>query len=192
MSVFDFKGSLPKPEPKKGPYTKDILPADKGKDPHPDMSPEGEEPRLNEWIHLQSGPDGTEQIEMKFVNGVFVRDQVFIDYVEGGHHYRYDWIPENEIWIEDILARVDQVCTGCHEVHERYLMKHQGWNYNRAHEDACKRERELRDLAIEKGTHLPDSDALTKIFEAEARGESCLPIAEKAFREDDGASKAGT
>ena len=76
------------------------------------------------------------------VNGKLIRDNIDIDFVEGGKGARYLYIPIDEIWVEskykkelkDILL---------HEATESDLMK-KGYNYEKAHDLASIKELGLR------------------------------------------------
>ena len=82
------------------------------------------------------------------VDGRFVRDHIDIDFVLGGNGYRYpDFIPKDEIWIDDAVARRELVVTMVHEIAEAELMR-QGKPYEEAHEIANVYERRARALAI--------------------------------------------
>jgi len=170
--------------PKGKPYLGDSLPPDEGKDINAvDWAAENAEPQINCWMDIDTGPDGTERISYMFINGAFVRDHIFIDFVEGGHFYRYDWIPENHIWIEDILSIMDQVCTGIHEIHERYRMKYMGWRYEKAHQSACEIERIVRDIALQMDTILPTAEGISRLFTLEGSGKNCEELAQELMRE---------
>ncbi len=72
------------------------------------------------------------------VDGPHVRGNFFVDYVEGGHGYVYNWIPKDEIWIEDLPDEVDQGINLMHEIYEYTLMKYVKKDYDKAHEcTAC-------------------------------------------------------
>ena len=49
----------------------------------------------------------------------------------GGHHYVFDFIPDNEIWISDLDKETG--CTMVHEYIERLLMKENGLKYGESH-----------------------------------------------------------
>ena len=156
-----------------------------------DFSPEHEEPKLNAWVDVVCDtPDGEELISYMLVDGAYVRDHIFVDYVEGGHYYRYGWIPENQIWLEDVMSVIDQVCTGVHEIHERYRMKYKGMTYDDAHDSACKIERTLRSMIQGKNTIIPMMEDLAKIFEAEGSGEDCADIAKKMMKKENAKAHA--
>jgi hypothetical protein len=70
----------------------------------------------------------TKNIRIWLVKGFLVRSIFFLDFTEGGHDKVYDFIPKNEIWIDDSLYKKEIVYILVHELHERYLMK-KGWIY---------------------------------------------------------------
>lgn len=49
----------------------------------------------------------------------------------GGHHYVFKYIPENEIWINDLDKETN--CIMLHEYVERLLMKENHLSYEKAH-----------------------------------------------------------
>ena len=79
-----------------------------------------------------------------------------VDFTMGGHGYRYLYIPENEIWIDDAYDNSEDVWpTIWHEYLERNLMK-TGMLYDDAHDIAHKLEIVLREgkyFALPVGTH---------------------------------------
>ena len=85
--------------------------------------------------------DGT---KVWLVNGEEVRNHTKTDFIEGGHDYVYDFIPEGEIWIEDGLNAEEMPFVLYHESVERKLMKDKGMDYNDAHEIASDKEYEAR------------------------------------------------
>ncbi len=82
-------------------------------------------------VYLQRLTD-SESPQVWIVNGELVRDMYFIDFTEGGHHFVYDFVPYNEVWLDDDLLPAEREFVLVHELHERYLM-FKGWDYNRAH-----------------------------------------------------------
>jgi hypothetical protein len=56
------------------------------------------------------------------VSGQHVRDHFFADFTEGGNFTADPWIPENEIWVEDLQTPDDLVESLIHEVIENTLM----------------------------------------------------------------------
>lgn len=100
--------------------------------------------------------DGIEKIHMKvlrkyrkgklkvwLVNGELVRDLFFIDFTEGGHDKVYNFVPKNEIWIDDDVSQKERKFVLLHEVHERNLMK-EGLDYNTAHHFSSRIEHRYR------------------------------------------------
>ena len=160
-------------------WLKDQLARDKEYSGTVIYSPEDDEPKINAWLEVQGVND---KLIYMFVDGAFIRRKVSNGYVEGGHFYRYGWIPEDQIWLEDIMSVVDQFCTGIHETHERYRMKWLGWNYEKAHASASAIEQEVRLLLARKGTIIPMVEDIAKIFEMEAQGEDSLPAIEKFLK----------
>lgn len=76
-------------------------------------------------------------LEVWLVNGRLVRSDYYLDYVEGGHHIIYPWVPEKEIWLDDDLDPSEYNYVLLHELHERSLMA-KGWSYTKAHPDSSK------------------------------------------------------
>ena len=72
------------------------------------------------------------EVEVFIVSGEAVRDLYFIDFTEGGHHFVYDFVPLNEVWIDDDLPTGERDFVILHELHERFLMS-TGMDYPHAH-----------------------------------------------------------
>jgi hypothetical protein len=94
--------------------------------------------------------DSKETVKIFLVNGGVVRDLYKTDYVEGGHAYVYDWIPEDEIWIEKTVKQDEIPVIILHEFLERTLMKYKKFPYVRAHVAASKVEFEHRGIFNKK------------------------------------------
>jgi hypothetical protein len=77
------------------------------------------------------------RLKIWLVDGAFVRETFFIDFTEGGHDYVYDFVPKDEVWIDDDLNIEERKYVILHEIHERNLMA-KGWNYNKAHNSSSK------------------------------------------------------
>jgi hypothetical protein len=72
--------------------------------------------------HLADLWDGR---EIYLVNGEYVRDHYFADFVEGGSHESYpEVIPADEIWVEKLQVPNDLVESLVHEVFESTLMRY--------------------------------------------------------------------
>lgn len=83
------------------------------------------------WKKLENG------VSVWIVNGRLVRSIYDIDYTEGGHDYVYEFVPENEIWIDDAIIEAERGYILLHELHERNLMA-QGLPYSKAHADSSR------------------------------------------------------
>ncbi len=80
---------------------------------------------------------GGNNLNVWIVNGEFVRDLFFLDFTEGGHDKVYNFVPKDEIWIDDDLDLNELKFVLLHEVHERNLMS-RGMSYNLAHKSSSK------------------------------------------------------
>jgi hypothetical protein len=85
-----------------------------------------------------SGP-----VQVWIVNGELVRSLDFIDFTEGGHDRVYDFVPKNEVWLDDDLGPGERRFVLLHELHERHLMT-LGWPYPKAHRSASRIEYHCR------------------------------------------------
>lgn len=84
------------------------------------------------------------ELKVFVVDGQYVRENMNIDFTEGGHHEAFDFIPENEIWLDlDVNVREIKFVL-LHELIERRLMKKEGLKYNSSHTEASKRELNAR------------------------------------------------
>jgi hypothetical protein len=90
-------------------------------------------------------PDG---LHVWFVKGRLVRSVYDIEFTEGGHEHVYEFIPHNELWIDNDIHQEEQGFVVFHELHERNLMA-KGWTYDDAHEEASRRERYYRNHPAE-------------------------------------------
>lgn len=108
------------------------------------------------------------------VNGDAIRNNGFIDFIGGGHYYVDDYLPEekqfyckfipkDEIWLEDtLLKRIDDLAAiFLHEKVERYIMKHYGVKYEKAHD---KYANEAETIYREQNKGGLDKKLLGKIF----------------------------
>lgn len=109
--------------------------------------------------------DGREKVWIWLVDGKKIRDNRFIvDFTQGGHHYVYNRIPENEIWIDD-CNYAERYPVVAHEAYERKQMKFKRKSYSKAHVMANREEKAFRtnpssdDLIDKVVTHLTDKIA---------------------------------
>ncbi len=89
------------------------------------------------WKKLES------PVSVWIVDGRLVRSVFDVDFTEGGHDYVYEFVPTNEVWIDNDLAEIERPYVLLHELHERNLMA-KGWDYNRAHEESSRIELHAR------------------------------------------------
>jgi hypothetical protein len=99
--------------------------------------PEPSRVHLVLWKHLTSG------VSVWIVDGRLVRSVFDVDFTEGGHDHVYEFVPQNEVWIDNDLEESERPYVLLHELHERNLMG-KGMNYDDAHEDSSKLEYHLR------------------------------------------------
>jgi hypothetical protein len=95
--------------------------------------------KIKTGVYKKIGP-----ITIWWVNGEAVRSTYNSDWQDGGHGYIYEYIPKNEIWLENRLHGTDAQAILLHEVHEMNRMRFQHWPYLKAHNEANKIEGEAR------------------------------------------------
>ena len=110
--------------------------------------PAGGEVHKELWKKLENG------LSIWIVNGRMVRSVFDIDFTAGGHDHVYEFVPENEIWIDDDIEEQERGYVLLHELHEHRLMA-AGWPYSKAHSESSQLEYRCR--------HHPDElhDALS-------------------------------
>ena len=97
----------------------------------------------------------SKNLNIWFVNGEAVRNLFYIDFTEGGHGYVYNFVPKNEIWIDDDLEPDEVKFVLLHELHERRLMA-KGKKYDPAHKSSsdieywCRKHPEKLDNNLKK------------------------------------------
>jgi len=89
------------------------------------------------WKALTGG------VHVWFVDGRLVRSVFDIEFTEGGHDYVYEFVPPDEVWIDDDLHEDERGFVLFHELHERNLMAG-GMDYDTAHADSSRLERHYR------------------------------------------------
>jgi len=99
--------------------------------------PDGKEMHEKMWKKLESG------ITVWLVNGRLVRSTFDIDFTEGGHDKVYEFVPENEVWIDDDIIEQERGYVLVHELHERNRMA-KGWPYSKAHAESSNLEHHCR------------------------------------------------
>ncbi len=93
--------------------------------------PEGKDVHVRLWKKLENG------LSVWIVNGRLVRSVFDIDFTAGGHDYVYEFVPQDEVWIDDDIQEQERGCVLLHELHERSRMA-SGWPYSKAHAESSK------------------------------------------------------
>jgi len=99
--------------------------------------PEGKDVHIQLWKQLENG------ISVWIVDGRLVRSVFDVEFTEGGHDHVYEFVPPNEIWIDNDLEEEERPYVLVHELHERNLMA-KGWLYDKAHADSSRLEYHCR------------------------------------------------
>jgi hypothetical protein len=81
-------------------------------------------------------------IKIYLVNGEKIKLK-HIEFVEGGNGYRYNWIPKNEIWIDEVFKGRQRQAIILHEITEVRKMK-KGMSYEKAHKFSNEVEKKYR------------------------------------------------
>jgi len=84
---------------------------------------------------LKTIGDGEKKISVWLVFGRLVRSIFDIEFTEGGHDLVYNYIPKNEVWLDNDVVLKERIYIILHELCERSLME-QGFSYSKAHEKA--------------------------------------------------------
>lgn len=82
-------------------------------------------------------------VKVWLVHGDLVRTVLDLDFTQGGHEYVYEWVPPNDVWIDNDLEWQERGFVILHELHERNLMM-RGMSYDEAHADSSRIELECR------------------------------------------------
>ncbi len=99
--------------------------------------PAGESMHEKLWKRLESS------VTVWIVNGRLVRSTFDIDFTEGGHDKVYEFVPGEEVWIDDAIFEQERGYILLHELHERNRMA-AGWPYSRAHAESSRMEYRCR------------------------------------------------
>ncbi len=99
--------------------------------------PDGKSVHERLWKKLENG------VSVWIVSGRLVRSVFDIDFTEGGHDYVYEFVPDNEVWIDSDISESERGFVLLHELHERNRMA-KGWTYNKAHAESSRLEYRCR------------------------------------------------
>lgn len=95
--------------------------------------PDLKQARTRLWKTLESG------VSVWIVDGNYVRSVFDIDFTAGGHDHVYEFVPDNEVWIDDDIVEDERPYVLLHELHERNKMG-AGAPYSEAHASASRLE----------------------------------------------------
>lgn len=101
------------------------------------MKKKGRYPGLKKSLIKSNG-----HVRIFYVDGNYVRNNIWPDFTEGGHGYIYKFIPRDEVWI-DWENRSEWKPIAIHELHERRWMA-KGLDYEHAHDRANISEQQAR------------------------------------------------
>jgi hypothetical protein len=96
---------------------------------HGQKIPEGKDVHERLWKKLENG------VSVWIVNGRLVRSVFDIDFTAGGHDHVYEFVPTNEVWIDDAIEEQERGYVLLHELHEHNRMA-KGWPYSKAHDES--------------------------------------------------------
>lgn len=82
-------------------------------------------------------------VKVWLVNGCLVRSVLDIDFTQGGHEYVYEYVPENDVWIDNDIEWQERGYVILHELHERNRMEN-GMSYDPAHAESSALEKNCR------------------------------------------------
>jgi hypothetical protein len=99
--------------------------------------PAGKDVHERLWKALEGG------LKVWIVNGRLVRSVFDIDFTAGGHDRVYEFVPSNEVWIDDAVEESERGYVLLHELHERKRMG-EGLSYDKAHAESSKLEYHCR------------------------------------------------
>jgi hypothetical protein len=99
--------------------------------------PSGQSMHEKLWKMLESA------VTVWIVNGRLVRSTFDIDFTEGGHDKVYEFVPSDEVWIDDAIIEQERGYILLHELHERNRMS-TGWPYSQAHAESSRMEYRCR------------------------------------------------
>jgi hypothetical protein len=85
------------------------------------------------WKKLEDG------VSVWIVNGRLVRSVFDIDFTAGGHDHVYEFVPKNEVWIDNDIEEKERGFVLLHELHERNRMA-KGLPYSKAHNESSRLE----------------------------------------------------
>jgi len=98
-------------------------------------------------LHLELLEKTPEGVSIWLVDGKLVRSIFDVEFTEGGHDLIYDFVPKNEVWIDNDVKEEERKFVILHETYERELMK-KGMSYPQAHKKAGRIEWQARQVDL--------------------------------------------
>ncbi len=89
-------------------------------------------------VHKKIFKNINQNLKIWIVNGEAVRDFLDISFAGGSHGYTDNYIPKNEVWLDDSILPNERKFILIHELHERRLMNQKKLTYLEAHKSATK------------------------------------------------------
>ena len=112
-----------------------------------------------------------EGLKLFLVDGEFIRDKYKTDFVDGGNGAVYDFVPNDELWVEDLLDDAERVATLVHEFVEFTLMTERNEDYPTAHGLASMVDwRARKELSIDDLSNMTKKWALYWVDKLDAAG----------------------
>jgi len=90
---------------------------------------------LIDKIHKKILKTYSGKVRVWVVDGKLVRSTLYLDFGGGGHDKVFNFVPDNEVWIDDDISREERKFIILHELHERNLMA-KGADYPEGHKSA--------------------------------------------------------
>ena len=100
---------------------------------HGRQLPDGADVHERLWKAIENG------VKVWIVNGRLVRSVFDIDFTAGGHDHVYEFVPANEVWIDNDIMEKERGFVLVHELHERNRMA-AGLPYSQAHAESSRLE----------------------------------------------------
>ncbi len=95
-------------------------------------------------LHIKLIGKTKDNLNIFLIDGNQVRTIYDIEFTEGGHDFVYNYVPKNEVWIDNDLSQSERKYVILHELFERSLMKNKKMSYNNAHNKASEIEWQAR------------------------------------------------
>ena len=90
-------------------------------------------------VHIKLMKKTDSGVEVWIVDGKLVRNIFDINFTQGGHEFVYEYVPDNEVWIDNDVKQYERGYVILHEIHERNRMM-EGIPYSEAHRESSKLE----------------------------------------------------